>query len=217
MNTNPNGYSCHVASRDAPAAQGDDLDRVIAQVANILATSIASRDEREQAIDVLRTVKTTPATAALQRAAHDPDMPLQLRAAVALLERDDISTLNTVVSVLLHPSPRIERGLVARLAFAIQDGVQNPQAIPALARLLQARDAQMRRSAATALRHTGATAAIEPLWAALRDSDSEVRYQAVLGLATITGQQEWGPSRDLFERQEPQYLTYWREWIQKGR
>jgi hypothetical protein len=67
------------------------------------------------------------------------------------------------------------------------------------------------KGAAAALRHTGVDAAMEPLSIALQDSDREVRYQAVLGLATITGKAEWGPTLNLFERDEQRYLTYWRE------
>jgi len=71
----------------------------------------------------------------------------------------------------------------------------------------------IRRAAAAALRHTQADGAIGPLSMALEDSDREVRYQAVLGLATITGQNEWSPTLDQFEREEQHYLSYWREWV----
>lgn len=206
-------YPFIVASRDAPTAKGDDLDRVIGEVAQVLVTPGVSRDEREQVIDVLARVETATATAALQRAARDLDPSLGLRAAAALLRRGDLSTFDKVVDVLLHPPQHMETDLLRRLAFAIQDGVKDPSAIPALTRLLRARDIQTRRGAAAALRHTEVEAAIEPLSMALQDSDREVRYHAVFGLAVITGQYEWAPSADVFERDEQRYLTHWREWV----
>lgn len=71
---------------------------------------------------------------------------------------------------------------------------------------------ETRRAAAAALRHTGSNAAVDALSSALQDSDREVRYHAVLGLATITGLDEWGPSLELFDREEERYLTHWRAW-----
>ena len=72
--------------------------------------------------------------------------------------------------------------------------------------------ARARRAAASALRHTEADSAIASLLQALEDTDQEVRYQAVLGLATITGETEWGPSLDSFAREEQRYLAHWRQW-----
>lgn len=201
-----------IASPDAPIAKGSDLDRVVAEVAHVLVSTKTSTEERKRAIDVLDRVDTVETTAILQVAARDLDAMLRLRAAAALLRRNDISTLNMVEDALLHSLPKIPGELLTKLAFALYDGVRDSQAIPALTRLLRAPDVQTRRGAAAALRHTGAEEAIEPLTMALEDSDPRVRYNAVLGLAIITGQSNWGPSIDLFERDEQHYLTYWREW-----
>ncbi|MEK6320394.1 MAG: HEAT repeat domain-containing protein [Acidobacteriota bacterium] len=208
-------YPFVVASTNAPLGKGSDLDRVTAEVAQVLVVPGASPDERRRAIDVLARVNTNLATVALRSAAKDRNAPVRLKAAAVLLRRDDASILSSVEDVLVNPPQGIDPGLLRSLAFAIQDGIKNHESIPVLVRLLRARDVQTRRAAAAALRHTEADAAIAPLSEALEDADREVRYHAVLGLAIITGQTEWGPAIDQFERDEHRYMTYWREWVRR--
>lgn len=205
-------YPFIVASTSAPVARGSDFDRVIGEVAQVLVVPGASPDERRRAIDVLGRVKTQSAIAALRITAKEPDSAVGLRAVAALLRQDDVSVLTSVENVLVSPPGDIDPGLLRDLAFAIQDGIKNQEAIPVLTRLLGARDVQTRRAAASALRHTEVESAVGPLLMALEDDDREVRYQAVLGLATITGQSQWGPALDQFEREEERYLAYWRKW-----
>jgi HEAT repeat protein len=71
---------------------------------------------------------------------------------------------------------------------------------------------QTRRSSAAALRQMHTAAAIGPLLTALKDSDHGVKYQAVIGLAELTGQYEWGPSVELFLKDEHHYVAHWQEW-----
>lgn len=202
-----------VASPDAPvAAEGSDLERVLAEVAHVLNSPQASPDERVRAVSILEGVESPAAEAALKRAAQSLDGPLQLHIAAALLRRNDITTLGLAEKALTEPPQNVEAGLRSKLAYAIRDGVTDPRAVPALARLLGSNEVIVRRSAAAALRHVGDETVIEPLSKALQDGDREVRYQAVLGLAAVTGQSEWGPSLDLFGKDEQRYLAYWREW-----
>lgn len=206
-------YPFVVASPDAPApADGGELERVVAEVAHVLDSPQASPDERERAVGILEGVEAPAAEAALKRAAQSLDGPLRLRVAAALLRRNDLTTLGLAEKALTDPPQSVEAGLRSRLAYAIRDGVSDPRAVPALARLLSSNEVLVRRSAAAALRHVGDETVIEPLSKALQDGDREVRYQAVLGLAAATGQSEWGPSLDLFGRDEQRYLAYWREW-----
>ena len=112
---------------------------------------------------------------------------------------------------LMNPSSNTEEYLLANLGYALE-GIKDPRAIPTLRRLLGARQVEARRGAAAALRNMRMADAIEPLLVALEDRDRDVRYQAVIGLAEITGQNEWGPSVDLFQHDEKPYLAHWREW-----
>lgn len=203
-------YPFIVASPNPLVSEGSVFDKVVAEVAHVLRLNV-SRAERSQAIEALKNVRLESATLALRRAASDPDTSLRLQAIAALLWRNDISSLDTAVSVLLNPSPSAERQLLANLAASVE-GIKDPRAIPLLTNLIAARDTLTRRAAASALRHTAATSALKPLSTALKDPDREVRYQAVIGLAEITGQYEWGPSIELFQRDEQRYLAHWREW-----
>lgn len=166
-----------------------------------------------QAVEVLKNVRTEPATLALRQAATSADLPLQLGANAALLWRNDISAFSSAVAVLLNPPAGADKVLLRRLAASVE-GVSDAAAVPLLNRLIRARDAFLRRAAASALRHTAVDAAINPLLAVLNDPDREVRYQAVIGLAELTGQYDWAPSIDLFQRDEQAYLSHWRTWGQ---
>lgn len=86
-------YPFIVASPDAPVTEGDALSRVIAEVAHTLVSRNVSIENRREAIEILDRVATLTATEALKRAAQTLDMPLRLRAAAALLRRNDLSTI----------------------------------------------------------------------------------------------------------------------------
>jgi HEAT repeat protein len=214
-------YPFIIASHVPPAAMETDSEQVIAEVAQVLITPQGPLDTCKRAIEVLSKVRSeAPAevvTVALQRGVQNADMSTRLLAAAALLRRNDVSTLGIVESVLTRLPTNIDQDALTALIFAIQDGVRDPAAVPTLVHLLNAPDSQVRRAAAAALRHTSADTAINPLSKALRDNDREVRYQAVLGLAQITAQPEWGPPLDLFEKKEEHYLNYWKDWVKTQR
>ncbi len=210
-------YPFVVASHTPPVTMGTDSEQVVAEVAQVLTTAREPLDSCKRAIEVLSRVRseapTEAVTAALLQGAQNADVSTRLLASAALLRRNDISTLGMVESILMRLPTNIDQEARPALIFAIQDGVRDSAAVPTLAHLLNAPDSQVRRAAAAALRHTSADTAIYPLSKALRDNDREVRYQAVLGLAQITDQPEWGPPLDLFERKEEHYLNYWKDWI----
>src|SRR5207248_11756470 len=140
----------------------------------------------------------------------DDDTVVKWQALAALLRRGDISVLDTAEEVLSHPTPKVEKYLRRNVAVSVE-GIRDPRAITTLGRLLAAPDVETRRSSAGALRHMHSTAAIEALLVALENRDSGVRYQGVLGLAELSGQQnEWVPSIELFQKDEQHYLAYWK-------
>jgi HEAT repeat protein len=74
----------------------------------------------------------------------------------------------------------------------------------------------LRRGASAGLRNTRDPAAVEPLTRALHDSDRDVQYQAVIGLAEITGTTgEWAPGYGLFLRAPERYVNHWQEWAKE--
>lgn len=207
---NPYFPFVHV-SKQAPAIQGSELEKVVAEVAHILVAGNASAKEREQAIEILSRVESPNVLEELRRAFKTLDPPLRLMVGGVLLSRNDISVLHTVERALLHPPPNISKDILRGLAGALND-VRDPRAVPSLFRLLSASDVYTRRGAIKGLRLTASRDALKPLSAGLTDYDFEVRYNAVIGLAEITNQYEWGPSVALFQKDENHYLNYWLSW-----
>jgi hypothetical protein len=58
----------------------------------------------------------------------------------------------------------------------------------------------------------GGWASLCPLATTLDDTDFEVRYYGVTGLAEISGQLEWHPNMEVFRAEEARYLRHWRDW-----
>ncbi len=54
--------------------------------------------------------------------------------------------------------------------------------------------------------------AVESLVIALNDNNRQVRYEGVIGLAELTGQDQWAPAIGTFESDEQKYLDHWKEW-----
>lgn len=204
-------YPFLVAGRRQPASAGDVLERVVAEFAGVIRLSSMRRAARTEAIEVLSHVRSDVASEALRHAVADPDLSIRIRANAALLWQNDISAMSGAVDLLLNPPPGAEQYLLERLAASIE-GVKDPRAIASLNRLKGARQSSVRRATAAALRGTGTEATIQPLLSLLNDRDQGVRYQAVLGLAEITGQNDWAPAIDLFQRDEQTYLEHWRSW-----
>jgi HEAT repeat protein len=132
------------------------------------------------------------AASALQAAAFgNATAGVKLTAAAALLAHGDISVLSIAEGTLMEPQATIDGEVRQNLLSAIYEGVNNKKAIPILTRLLDSSDVQVRRVAAMALRNTKSEEAIDDLTLALSDNDFEVRYYGVIGLAEITGQNDW--------------------------
>lgn len=207
-------YPFIVAAENAPPAEGAPLDKVVANLAQLLVTPAASFDNRLEAIRVLSSVKTEAATSSLRQGAQEENASLRLEAAAALLRRNDISTLDMVANSLLEPSSDINDSVRGDVVFAL-DNIKDPRAIPALSRLLTAGDVETRRRAAAALRHTGSPDAKAALAKALDDNDQDVRYSAVTGLAEITGETQGMPSIEVFKKNESPYLAHWHVRVSK--
>lgn len=224
MNSTPEGYSFAdpyypmvVAAADAPpVGAGSTLfDQVVAEVTHVLISPGASQSERVEAIRALEFVKTRTAIIALRRAAKDSNTMLRLHAMAALLRHNDTTMLDEVVDTLLNPPPDVPKNLVDGLGYSIRAGIKDPQAVPALVRLLESPEAEKRRIAITTLGQTRSQAATASLTKALDDPDQEVRYNAVVGLAQVTGETDGMPSLEFFKQNEQRYLTHWRGRMKK--
>jgi len=97
--------------------------------------------------------------------------------------------------------------------LAYLKGSEIHPAIPALVRMLVGGDAETMRVGSAALGHTRSPSALEPLSTALDDSDVEVKYNAVISLAEITGRAEWRPSKSALLEDPQRYLGCWKDWV----
>src|SRR5262249_44564179 len=154
--------------------------------------------------------------------ARDLPSPLNVVAAYVLLHHNDVSMLPLVEKSLEKSSKlfvQVEGGSSEFNLSAALTYIKDAAAIPSMCRLIKATDAQTRRDAAGALRQIGTEAIITPLSQALYDDDWEVRWIAVMGLASVVGPDEddesWYPSHDAFKQNEQLYLEHWREWVKK--
>lgn len=205
-----------VALPGVEVTQGTPIEHVIAQLSAVLESATGPFEAKSEAVFTLRRTRSAIATRALGRAVDQvKDRRLGLSISAALLERNDISTLPNIETVLLKPDPTVPADVLHNLSYAILIGVKDERAVPALTRLLRAGNAEVRRAAASALMHIGDTSAIDPLASALDDSDHTVQYYAVVGLAEITGQADWRPNTYDFTADPNKYLNHWREWAQK--
>jgi hypothetical protein len=206
-------YPCVVAFPGSPQTSGSVLDQVTAEVCYVLESREATHNGKQDALLVLRGVSSPIATKALKAASRDPVADVRLSAMALLLRSNDISELPMAENILLHPPSDIDPNALDGLAFAIRFGVHDPKAIPSLARLVLAKNVNVRKGAATALRRTHDSAAIRPLTQALNDTDPDVLFQAVVGLGELTHTSgEWVPGEDLFLKDQKRYLDHWREW-----
>jgi len=204
-----------------PAAPGSSVkgttaeERVLWQMAQALESPDVSSGRKERLLFELQDTQSGILTEALRNSLQTADRKLQLAVAVALLERNDLSAINLAEAALIQPPLDVPRYVITNLSSAIERGVKDPVAIPALASIAQkATDVESRRAAMYALRRTNSPMAIAPLARGLSDPDFEVRYYAVVGLADISGQPKWRPLREQFQAEENRYLSFWRDWSQ---
>jgi hypothetical protein len=211
-----------IAARGNCVTSGNDLARVIAELACVLRSSKAATRDQAQAIAALDSVKTPNASTVLRSATRKLPAPLNLYAATALLNRNDVSALPLVERAMQNSSILLVKDegyyMEGHLGWALRD-ITNKAAIPALTRLLASTDVETRRGAASGLHNIGTMTAIKPLAKALRDSDWEVRWLAVMGLAKIAGPDKngnsWYPAYDEFKQNEQRYVDHWQEWVRK--
>jgi len=205
-------YPSLVAVPGTDIEEGSPTERVIAELAAVLESQKAPLQDKREAVYALDASKQPEALRALKRSAEVNDMGLRLTVSASLLEHNDISTLPFAEHMLLNTNSAAAPDLLHNLSYAIHEGIKDARAVPTLTRLLGAGNVETRRAAASALVHIGSSSCIDPLLSAIGDSDYEVRYYSVVGLAEITGQADWRPNMDDFNSDQNKYLSHWRDW-----
>lgn len=132
----------------------------------------------------------------------------------AEIEALKLNYLIAVKSILLHPQPDLVP-TAWNLANSMEGHLKSPDAVPTLAELLTSTEVAVRRASASVLSDIATKATIAPLAKALNDPDRNVRYYAVLGLATATESPE-APAMEQFEHKEAEFLGHWRNWAKSN-
>lgn len=204
-------YPSLPATAGVHAKTDNVLSGIAIELSAVLQSPTSSYADKQRALFALGTITTARSTDLLKQALSLQDGALRLNAAGLLLQRNELAGLPLAEGVLVHEEGA-PANVVHNLDYAISVGVKSKDAVPTLARLVRSANVETRRAAASALGHTGSQTAVEPLVRLLTDSDRKVRHDAVIGLARITGNEEWGPNMDLFQSDEHKYISYWQDW-----
>ncbi|MFZ4774983.1 MAG: HEAT repeat domain-containing protein [Terrimicrobiaceae bacterium] len=202
------GYASYVAAKNTPGARVSHAEKV-------LAGANSSVTEKSRAIWDLWHLRDDGSTRILQEAVKNQPAPLNVLAAAFLANRNDLTGLPLLEVELMKSSELKSGGVNLKMGLMLQ-GIENPEAIPVLVKLMKSPDKGTRSGAVQALRNTKSKDAIESLVSGLYDEEWQVRWISTLGLAEIVGhgkgEKSWGPAHDTFKKDEQLYLDHWREW-----
>jgi hypothetical protein len=164
------------------------------------------------AADALKTIPYDIVAEPLRSLARSEAVLTRLWAVDCLVVLGDTEFLAAVKPVLLNPPADIDY-TTALLANAMEGRFVSPALVPVLADLLSSKSVAIRRAAAHELKSIGNSDVVAPLGViALRDTDREVRFHAVGGLARATGIRK-APSIADFGRNESEATNFWNGWV----
>lgn len=190
-----------------------EIDKdIVNQEEAVVRANKFDESEKLSAVLALGDIQSPESTRALSEAANNGHDAIRVMAVSQLLLRNDIAVLPIAVDMLEQFDQSTEGTVASNLDYGIRDGIRNPDAIPLLQRLADNGQAVTRIAALHAMRATGARSAIPALIRALEDPDKRARYEAVAGLAEITGQSDMHPSLIDFRDDEEKYVRYWKNW-----
>jgi hypothetical protein len=191
-------------------SRGDSpLDRVVSILSTLLSIPDANIETKGNAIVMLQFSKSNASLLALRDSLSNPTLEVSARAAGALMWRRDASGLEIFKRVFLQGQP-VPKSLEQTLPNTLGD-IGDPNIIPDLEELSGSSSVYMRRGATFALMRMKSPKAVNALSKMLGDSDFQVRYNAVVGLADSMGENAWRPSLQEFKSDEIKYLSHWRE------
>jgi HEAT repeat protein len=96
--------------------------------------------------------------------------------------------------------------------YDLISAIRDPARVPVLITFSHSQSDRLRESVIHALREIGNRTAEPVLVEALDDRVASIRYDAVLGLATVEGRWDLAPSVDTFAANEPKYVGAWKSW-----
>lgn len=184
---------------------------IIVSVASSLYAGGVTIAEKHEALYFLEQSKAIESSAEIEKLLESANRGLSVRAASVLLRFNRVSALPFAEKWLTDGKPDVEPWEIENLALSLSS-LRDERSIPALRRLLHSGQLRTRQSAALALFDMKNPATRKALSEALSDTDFNVRYYAVIGLADSTSIAEWRPSVEVFRKEEGKYLEFWKAW-----
>ncbi len=200
-----------VTSRVVSRLDGVDTTRSIER------ELIASLDDPDReiamtAIEQLVNIGGATAVDALQTLARSADREMQAKAYAALIRLGDYSVLGEAAALVEQPetneiATRVQAGIAAAIA-----NIGDRGAVPALIRMFESPSVSLRQSATRALRNLRDPASMRTLIQALDDADADVRYNALMAIASVEEAPAKAPARARFNGDEAFYIGHWKQW-----
>ena len=192
----------------------------VATAHEVLDSPTSTMGQRAKVLfDIQNLIDEEDSRAVLGKAMQDQPAPLNLLAAAGLAERGDLSALPLLEASLMKSGEwkYSWKDFSGKANLGSDLGrFTDLAAVPALVRFMKSEDPEVRHGAAQSLRHMQDDGSIEAMINGLEDSDWEVRWISVMGLAEVMGKpsgekESWYPSRDNFRQNEAKYLEHWRQ------
>lgn len=168
------------------------------------------------AIEQLGNLQMKEVAVSLKQFEGSQNLLLQGKSLDARLKLGDPSSLGPAVNYIEDaPTNQLTENTKAEICHAI-GRVRDPIFTEQLENLLNHSNAVLRQNVAEALRSIKSESSIPYFIKALDDDDSEVRYHALMGLATLTKKGgDWAPAYKLFLENESKPISLWKDWWQK--
>lgn len=191
------------------AKHNDSLVTATEGLLQLVESGLSLSEERE-VLSALRNVFQPGVAAAFRARMYSSDERIKELSLMHLLEVGDDQALAVAKPILMGgvavQSRSIERNLIAALTRGISKFKQSES----LLELTTSPSLDVRK---TLVRNhnTGKFPLRRAIYVrALDDSDFEIRYGGVIGLARLEKEPEWAPDMEAFRNNEARYLDYWR-------
>jgi hypothetical protein len=206
------------AAEKAPAVtSADPREAVVAE----LLEAVKVPSLRTEALTQLNSLSPQIAAKAAEEAVADKDPQVRSTANLVLASSGSTDAVHRIVQTLLSDEMNVDypndwtdlrySSDIAKLNFIIRQGMAlehlKGDQIKAALPLLQHRNHRVRRSAAYGLRQAATPALIPELLKALGDSDSDVKYNAMMGICMMANRPGTCPATMLFKRNEDKYIA----------
>lgn len=200
-------------------AEDSPKHRLVEELINIaLSDEYKIAHEAIEELSVLGIKETIPYLKQLEGV---KDSVVKGQSFAARIELGDFSCINDAVHYIEQVSS--ESGLeVQKAKSAICSAIEtirDSKIVSQLNILTEHPDELLRKSVVYALRSIHDLSSVPYFIRRLRDSNPDIRYNAVMGLAEATKKyQEWAPAIDTFHKDETQYIQRWEAWwTQEGK